>query len=106
MVRLLPLCVMRRRATDGLEQKLEDLDVQQVLGRRPSGSATDPFSPLVHLQDLTGAQRALVDGAGGDRQSERAAADHRAEVAARAEDPTALVEPAADRGEVARLGGK
>src|SRR5215510_3508734 len=72
-----------------------DLDVQQRLGGR-FADAIDRQSELVYGEDVGVLKQSFVDRARCDRQPERVTAHDRAEIAAGAEYPASVVEPAPD----------
>src|SRR5438034_1652353 len=68
--------------------------------------AADNGAVFVALKDVTGTELAFRHRAGCDRETKRAAREDRAEVAARAEGPSARVEAAADIGQLPRRAGE
>ena len=74
----------------------DDRQVQLGLGRRSQRGLSDDATGFVETQNLRGRQRALVDGAGRDRELELRAMKDRAEIPARPHDPTAVVKAASD----------
>ena len=82
----------------------DDLEVQERLCRRPARRRADVAALVIDLEERGRIQHSLMRAARRDRQPQRLARDHRAEVPARAHDPAARVEAAADLGQLARCG--
>src|SRR5713101_280986 len=72
-----------------------DGDVEQRFRRGPSISADD-VDGIIHLQELRGCEAALVQTCRSNRQPQRLARNHRAEVSTRAQNPAARVETLSD----------
>jgi hypothetical protein len=83
-----------------------DLDVESGFGRRTAGSAAGHVAESIDLQDLIGRQIAFRHAARGDCQTQRLSPDDDAEVAARAEHPATLIEPASGPDELIGGSGK
>src|SRR5437016_3851234 len=83
-----------------------DLDVQERLGGGSARRPADDAAALVALQDVRGSELPLRDATPCNRQAQRLARHHHAEIAARAECPSARVKAPADAGERGPDGGE
>src|SRR6266849_3646238 len=67
-----------------------DGEMEQGFSRRPA-FATHHVTCSVHLQELRGRKAALVQSRRSNREAQRLAGNHRAEVSTRTQDPSARV---------------
>src|SRR5262245_13841607 len=79
-----------------------DLEVEQCLCRGPERGAADDFSPFIDLEHVRWSNLSLVLCTGRDCEPERTTPQDGAEVAARSENPGAVVIASAQCGDLAR----
>src|SRR5262245_9531635 len=83
-----------------------NLDVERGLGRRPAAALHHGTRVAVDLENPIGGELTLEFAARRDRETQRTAAQHDAEIAARAENPSSRVEPPPCRTQPASRGGE